>query len=313
MRIVLMIILLFKVFCSFSKAPINDDFVQVFEKETLDKKKAKDLSLMISTGPETLPAWFWQLPVSDSVVVYSIGISDPLSDITLGRLQAMARAQMLASQMFRLSVSGIADHYSKDDIGKFEEINKYRALQNGRLKHSIVDSFKTKFNEQVILLRTIIENKDTLCFETQAEQYKSVNHTRSGWQQFEKTSFIFSIDTLSLKYCYFSNQKDFEIETSVNSKPIEIPYGMYSYQQDSGTIISMPHKGLWFAYIQAFCNSLVEMSSMAKSNSQTVEQVSNSQKLSQINRNVFSNSFAFRIKKVSIVEESLRFEIQKIK
>lgn len=301
---------------------ISKDFMSTFEKETSElEQESNPQPLLLSIGAEILPNWFWNIPSSNSQELYAIGISDPqMESQQKAKLQAIERAKMQIALISGTEVSGITDYYveASGEKNKIEENYYYLGKRYIVGSFSIIDSFKTRFGERMLLLKLNKREMDSIPIKIDINRYKSMTKAENGWYTSEKTIFTFLCDTNNFKYEYTQDDRNFSIESLLNRDTINIPLGMYQYSINSMNAsdstfkintINLEHRGLWYGYIQSLINSITLFASNKRSSSKSINHLYNNENKSLI-RDVSKNNVHFFINKICSQNGNLDINIK---
>jgi hypothetical protein len=297
----------------------SNDFEKTFEKEFQKQEKQPiEKKIILGVGSETLPGWFFNPPQSTMHEIYTIGITDPAIPDSLANFQAIERALSLVSLMSGTSVSTMSDNFQGQKGTKYEEITKFKGTNSITGHYTIIDSFITRFNEKVLLLKFEKNNTDSIKVKVEFELYRSQMEAGIGTYFTDNIIAKSKRDTNFIYYNYKQHVNDFMIVSLVNKRPVEIPLAIYEYTNGlQGTadsvknnIVKLPHRGLWMGYLQSFMESLSFISSNLKSSAKSLGQIEQQAVTGNISRDISNNKMFFSINKISIFEDKLNIFLE---
>jgi hypothetical protein len=258
-------------------------------KGTLDKELielANDTSRQGTNvlHPVLLPEWFFNLPVSTTNCIYTIGISDPGMEEEEAFKLAELRAKCIATLLLHAEISSVVDNYSNDrQTEKAEEFTtKYVNYFRIRAKDLIDDeNFKivsqhfTSFNEAIIVLKYSVNKLSTGLPDSLTVIIDVYQAERQKYNKFEMEEKYEIAGTLNSSesdetyyYSFQSLNNLFEITSSYNDKKLHFPYFHFRYQgqpQDQPntlnySITSKLNYGIWKAFLEVFLQKVFLLS-----------------------------------------------------
>lgn len=321
-RIVLLTFLL-HVSASHAQNDDKSNFERIFWQELNEEEKNEPLiKEQFSMGISELPQWFWNLPVATDKLSYAIGISDPeMEDSVKAQQQAVQRALLQLSLMNGASISGVSDLYSKDLQNKYEEYYKIAGISFVQGGIVVLDSFKTRFGEKMVLLKLDRNGKKQFRIETGIEDYKSNTKIEIGWCSSEKISYFARTDSDTMRCVCEQDNEQYNLLSVWNRDTISIPAYRYEYKgmhtdnptDVSDSIIKLYHKGLWSGYFQAFLNGLITTTANHQSRLKAMTELhthsSRNENLNSINRNIVNSNIAFNIRTIGALYGQLNIEL----
>lgn len=261
-------------------------FKETFKKEinSLPDPGSAKINLPYHISPAKLPEWFFEFPVSNTDIFFSVGISDPGLSHDKRIAQAINRAKGMAALFANMKVKYLRNVYNaaylekrkEDFLSKFEELYQLTPLYlNKKLAWDTVAVDTTKFGETIVLLkifpvkqernpRRITDAYNIFCF--------NAEYQKSGQYELNSKVEIFS-DSLSsenpegeLLYTWNEIGKIASIKSCYdNMKPIQAGYYKYKSSTDSlSTEINKSlggnlYYGLWFGYIKTLLKSVQDI------------------------------------------------------
>ena len=142
-------------------------FMDMFERETRSIRSNNSFANFrnvqkLSYFPDTLPAWFFTPPVSSSLNVYAIGISDPDMEKEKALEQALYRARTMAVILHKSELQYYKDIYTSHEEnqtarGHRQRFDVYLRLTASRnvvcSQFTLVNQHYTRYNEAIVLIR----------------------------------------------------------------------------------------------------------------------------------------------------------------
>lgn len=307
-----------------SYAQENDDranFEQIFRQELNEDNDLPLRKEQFSVGVSELPQWFWNIPAATDKKSYAIGISDPeMEDSLKARKQALQRALLQLGLMCGANISGVSDVYNRDLQNKYEEFYKIVGVSCLQGDIMLLDSFKTRYGEMMLLVALGRNKGYRFRIETGIETYKSNTKIDIGWCSSEKINYYARTDSDSMNCEYEQDDGQYNILSVWDKDTISIPAYRYEYKSihtetptdASDSIIKLHRKGLWSGYFQAFINGLqaatANHQSRLKAMTELHNQSTGNENLNSISRNVVNSKMAFNIEAIGTSYSQLNIE-----
>ena len=256
--------------------------------------------------PQILPDWFINPPEGDQNVFYAIGISDPWIDAKKGRAQAINRANGIASLMTRLHTKGVIETYNNNQDNKFQQISQFIAVPGSTIFGEPVDSFKTKFQEQLFLYKYIAGKPEEYQKNTTIEYFISSDNRETRYNQFEKLKFNSGSGSAKSEYESMEANGSCGIKSILGADTIQFRAAAFRYEfkqspnkDDNNSEICYLASGLWQAYLKSLVHNLdiaaTDISSRMKSLSDNKETEDKQSTYKQLMRTIYDVSFSFSI------------------
>lgn len=255
------------------------DYIKL--KETLDKELielANDTSRQGTNvlHPVLLPEWFFNLPVSTTNCIYTIGISDPGMKEEEAFKLAELRAMCITTLLSHAEISSVVDNYSNDQqaekAGEFttKYVNYFRIIAKGSFdseRFEVVNQHFTSFNEAIVVLRYSVKELSTsipASLKAIVDVYQAERQKYNKFEMEEKYEIAGTLYTSELDESYYYSFQSLnnllEITSSYNEMQLHFPYFHFRYQgqpQDqpntlSYSITSKLNYGIWKAFLEVF-------------------------------------------------------------
>jgi hypothetical protein len=300
MKIIYFMFCLFNICISYGQGFMPPTIEDVFDKEFSNNEKTDNV-LSIITPSEILPDWFFNP---------SLGDHDNCKN------QARIRAFCIASFMNNVSWKGISDIYAESgQHSKFEQLNHFIAAPNNDLQGLPIDSFTTKYQEQIFLYKfshsSVLKKNCSII-----DYYKTEVKHDAGYSKQEKMELFCKRDSDEIYYKYIKNNTDFEIISVFNSDTINVNPTIYQYamrkndkEADSLSEISLFKKGLWEGYFKSLIDNLDIAASYINTRQKSFSEADQNEKginsFNQLNRGVYNVSFLFGISSVEFTDNEI--------
>ncbi|RLD64436.1 MAG: hypothetical protein DRJ01_00800 [Bacteroidetes bacterium] len=290
-----------------------EDFEANFEED--------NTNYLVNTTPCYIPSWLFNVPKSTNDYIYAIGISDPGMDSADAIQLASVRAKSIVALLNNSNIRNVTDFYSNLKSNANENMFEYysQILASRKVSNdSIINSFYTKYDEAVVLLRipTNIINSDDYDFITMdCKLYKmdmNMEYATQYEAMFEIDANKYNEDTcFTSHYILTEVNNNVDILTEYMDNKISIPNYYFNYKifvNDSNSNQLSADNGLWKEYIKSILLKVLNLSQINSVKVKTMRE-NYSSIYEKMTREVSNNNLQFDIDNIQVIDNRLKVGI----
>jgi hypothetical protein len=303
-------------------------FEKIFQEEVGNKKNStreNHSAVYQHTTPQAVPSWFINLPVCESTEVYSIGISDPEMDSTLGYETALYRAQIMANVFYNGTTQLLCDFFFNEanntsDIvyEHFSRINSNSYFDNN---YEVIESYTNSYAETIVLIKYALKDKITsdnfnkIRLELYKNEIEASNRTEyESIYELSVYSDTENTDTLMF-YQITQFGKKHDVVSKTNKTIKQVPIYSLKYMglpsADSASVHYYSH-GLWKEYFKSLTLHIISIARLKLENIQHISDAYQKDNFEKLTRGISVNKMRFALTGISGFNNELKVAMQEL-
>ncbi|MCK5822771.1 MAG: hypothetical protein KAG95_02130 [Bacteroidales bacterium] len=298
------------------KRYFENTFLEDFETNFKDD----NANYLVNTIPCYIPSWLLNVPKPTKDFIYALGMSDPGMDTVDATELASIRAKSIVALLNNSNIRTVTDFYSNLKSNANENMFEYYSQILASCKvgnDSIINSFYTKYNEAIVLLRIPLNEKKTANYDFisfDCKLYKmdmNMEYATQYEAMFEIDANKYNQDTcLNSHYILTEVNNNVDILAEYMDNKISIPNYYFNYKisvSDSSNQL-IADNGLWKEYIKSILFKVLNLSQINSVKIKTMAE-NYSPIYEKMTREVSNNNLQFNIDNIQIIDNKLKVDL----